>query len=273
MKKIFILAWVFISAFLVLSVVFFMLGYIFYKGYAFISFDFLTKTPQGDIFGSGGGIAPAIVGSFISSLIAVLIAGFFGLCSALYLVFYEKDSSFKTLIHFFIRCIGSMPSIVIGMFGYAIFSVYFGFFKSILSGGLTLAIMVFPMVLFKFEKAFSDISKNIVLSSYLLGVSKAYAVFKIILPQSIKSITLTLSLAFSYAISATATVMFCMAVINSRVNFNIFKPSMSLANHIYILSSQGFCIDNAYATALILMIMVLIILCFSYFLGVKNDRD
>ncbi|WP_267524123.1 PstA family ABC transporter permease [Campylobacter sp. MG1] len=273
MNKFLILLWVYFSAFLILSVAFFMIVYIFYKGYAFVSFEFLTQIPQGDVFGSSGGIAPAIIGSILSSLIAILIAGFFGICCALYLVFYEKNIKYKTVIHFFIRCIGSMPSIVIGMFGYAIFSVYFGFSKSILSGGLTLAIMIFPMILFKFEKAFNDISKEIILSSYLLGVSKIYTIFKIILPQNIKNIILTLSLAFSYAISSTAAVMFCMAVINSRVNFNIFKPSMSLANHIYILSSQGFCIDNAYATALVLLVIVLIILCFSYFLGAKNDRN
>ncbi|MGN0944142.1 MULTISPECIES: PstA family ABC transporter permease [Fusobacterium] len=258
--------WAYGSGLLVIFLVLYIFGYIFWKGYGSINWKFITDVPKGMILGTEGGIAPAIIGSFLSTGIACIIAGIFGICTGIHLVFYTENKKIKATIQTIIQCMGGIPSIVLGLFGYTMFVLYLGLGRSVISGGLTLGIMIFPVVETRIEKAFKEVDQNLIKASYSMGISKVYTIMKIVIPLCRDKIISALVLAFGYAVGATAPIMFCMAVINSPISFNITKPSMSLSYHLYILLTQGISTEKAYGTAFVLMLVLLSVIILSQIL-------
>ena len=262
----------YISGALVFFLVGFLFLYIFFKGYKVINLNFLLDVPQGMVLGQEGGIAPAIIGSFLSTFIACGVAGFFGIFTSIHLVFYEKNQRKIKIIQSIIKCIGGIPSIVFGLFGYTLFTLYFGFGKSIVSGGLTLGVMIFPVVEIRIEKSLREIDENILKASYSMGVSKFYTIYKIGIPYCLKEIIASILLGYNYAIGATAPIMFCMAVINSPISFDIKKPAMSLSYHLYTLMTQGISMEMAYGTAFILLALIVVVTIIFQILLRKRDE-
>lgn len=271
-KEIFYRGLTYISGALVFFLVGFLFLYIFFKGYKVINLNFLLDVPQGMVLGQEGGIAPAIIGSFLSTFIACGVAGFFGIFTSIHLVFYEKNQRKIKIIQSIIKCIGGIPSIVFGLFGYTLFTLYFGFGKSIISGGLTLGIMIFPVVEIRIEKSLREIDENILKASYSMGVSKFYTIYKIGIPYCLKEIIASILLGYNYAIGATAPIMFCMAVINSPISFDIKKPAMSLSYHLYTLMTQGISMEMAYGTAFILLALIVVVTIIFQILLRKRDE-
>ena len=271
-KEIFYKSLTYISGALVFFLVGFLFLYIFFKGYKVINLNFLLDVPQGMVLGQEGGIAPAIIGSFLSTFIACGVAGFFGIFTSIHLVFYEKNQRKIKIIQSIIKCIGGIPSIVFGLFGYTLFTLYFGFGKSIISGGLTLGIMIFPVVEIRIEKSLREIDENILKASYSMGVSKFYTIYKIGIPYCLKEIMASILLGYNYAIGATAPIMFCMAVINSPISFDIKKPAMSLSYHLYTLMTQGISMEMAYGTAFILLALIVVVTIIFQILLRKRDE-
>lgn len=265
-KDILITLWAIVSGVLLFIVIGFLIGYIFIKGYEVINFQFIFDTPKGDILGREGGIAPAIIGSFLSTGIATIISGVLAIGTAIYTNFYEKRVKIVESINFVIKCIGGIPSIVLGLFGYTMFTYYLGLGRSVIAGSLTLAIMIFPVIELRVDKLFKEVDKNIVYSSYSLGVSKSYTILKVVLSLCKDGILSVLSLGYAYAIGATAPIMFCMAVINSPISLDITKPTMTLSYHLYILITQGISEKMAYGTAFILLLLIVIVILFSKFI-------
>ena len=271
-KEIFYRGLTYISGTLVFFLVGFLFLYIFLKGYKVINLNFLLDVPQGMVLGQEGGIAPAIIGSFLSTFIACGVAGFFGIFTSIHLVFYEKNQRKIKIIQSIIKCIGGIPSIVFGLFGYTLFTLYFGFGKSIVSGGLTLGVMIFPVVEIRIEKSLREIDENILKASYSMGVSKFYTIYKIGIPYCLKEIIASILLGYNYAIGATAPIMFCMAVINSPISFDIKKPAMSLSYHLYTLMTQGISMEMAYGTAFILLALIVVVTIIFQILLRKRDE-
>ena len=271
-KEIFYRSLTYISGTLVFFLVGFLFLYIFFKGYKVININFLLDVPQGMVLGQEGGIAPAIIGSFLSTFIACGVAGFFGIFTSIYLVFYEKNQKKIKIIQSIIKCIGGIPSIVFGLFGYTLFTLYFGFGKSIISGGLTLGIMIFPVMEIRIEKSLREIDENILKASYSMGVSKFYTIYKIGIPYCLKEIIASILLGYNYAIGATAPIMFCMAVINSPISFDIKKPAMSLSYHLYTLMTQGISMEMTYGTAFILLALIVVVTIIFQILLRKRDE-
>lgn len=271
-KEIFYKSLTYISGALVFFLVGFLFLYIFFKGYKVINLNFLLDVPQGMVLGQEGGIAPAIIGSFLSTFIACGVAGFFGIFTSIHLVFYEKNQRKIKIIQSIIKCIGGIPSIVFGLFGYTLFTLYFGFGKSIVSGGLTLGVMIFPVVEIRIEKSLREIDENILKASYSMGVSKFYTIYKIGIPYCLKEIIASILLGYNYAIGATAPIMFCMAVINSPISFDIKKPAMSLSYHLYTLMTQGISMEMAYGTAFILLALIVVVTIIFQILLRKRDE-
>ena len=271
-KEIFYRGLTYISGTLVFFLIGFLFLYIFFKGYKVINLNFLLDVPQGMVLGQEGGIAPAIIGSFLSTFIACGVAGFFGIFTSIHLVFYEKNQRKIKIIQSIIKCIGGIPSIVFGLFGYTLFTLYFGFGKSIISGGLTLGIMIFPVMEIRIEKSLREIDENILRASYSMGVSKFYTIYKIGIPYCLKEIIASILLGYNYAIGATAPIMFCMAVINSPISFDIKKPAMSLSYHLYTLMTQGISMEMAYGTAFILLALIVVVTIIFQILLRKRDE-
>lgn len=262
-----------ISGILVIAVILFIFLYIFLKGYKSINLKFIFDKPKGDVFGKEGGIFPAIIGSLYLLLISTAFAGIFGIACAIYTSFYCKSRKTALFINLITECISGIPSIVLGLFGYTFFVLNLNFGKSLLSGGLTLGIMIFPFVEIRVEKALKEIKRDVINSSYSLGVGKAYTILKLVLPIIKKEILSTLALSGGFAMGAAAPIILTCAVLSSLVPKSIFDPSMALPYHLYILVNEGISMEKAYGTAFVLMLILIIINAGAYTLALRGGKN
>lgn len=250
---------------------FFIIAYVFKNGIHTINKDFLLDNPKGMPLGKEGGIFPAIIGSLLLMLISSITASILGIATAVYLTLYNKNKKIDSIIHIIIHSISGIPSIVLGLFGYSFLVFFLNLGVSLLAGAITLSIMIFPYIEVITEKAIGEVNKNLIVSSYSLGIDKTYTFFKIILPQCIEEITSGIMLSGGFAMGATAPIMLTSAVISAPTPDSIMSPVMALSYHLYILISQGISIENAYGTAFVLM-SILIILNFLSMIIVRRRR-
>lgn len=208
--------------------------------------------------GSAGGIWPAVIGSLLVTLIAGLVATCLAFFTAIYVIFYCKQEMIKLIVNLIIQCIAGIPSIVLGLFGYAFLVIKLGMGLSILASGITLAIMIFPFIEIRLQKILQETSKELLETSASLGVNTSYTVINLLLPMYKKQIISIVTLASGFAMGAAAPVMLTGCVINAPVPKSLFSPFMSLPYHLYILIGEGISLENAYSTAFVLMILVLL---------------
>jgi phosphate transport system permease protein len=189
--------------------------------------------------------------------IAILAAAVPGLITAVYLSEYGNSSKFTTLVNITIQCMAGIPSIVTGLFGYAFFVVHLGFGISLLAGGLSLGIMIFPVVVLTARDALLAVNEQYRLAGTALGVSRWYMLRRVIIPQSATAILSGILLAMGYAAGATAPIMVTAAVISAGMSGGLLDPVMALPYHLYILFSQHISMEKAYGTALLLVLLLL----------------
>ncbi|TCO72685.1 PstA family ABC transporter permease [Marinisporobacter balticus] len=259
--------WSILSGSILIFLVLYMNIYIFSKGKEGLSIDFLMDMPKGFPLGTDGGIFPAIIGSIYFTSIACFFAGMIAIATAIYLNFYCTNKRIYGGIHMVIQSTAGIPSIVLGLFGYTFLVVHLNFGISLLSGGMVLGIMIFPFIEVKVEKAFQEISKELIYASYALGISKAYTFFKIILPICFGEIISAIALAGGFAMGAVAPIIFTGGVLYAPEPKGIFSPAMALPYHLYILIGEGISIENAYKTAAVLLVLLLVLNSFSIFIG------
>lgn len=166
-----------------------------------------------------------------------------------------------------------VPSIVLGLFGYALLVLYLGFGRSLLSGGITLGIFIFPFIQIRVEKTLKEVDKSIITSSYALGVSEVYTLFKIILPICRADIISAITLAGGFAMGAASPIILTAAVMFAPVPESLFSPVMALPFHLYILTGEGISLEKAYGTALVLMLLLLVINIISIILNIKRKES
>lgn len=270
-KDILLFLWYSLSILIVVSIVLFIIIYIFKKGSIVINRDFLLGRPEGIPLGKEGGILPAILGSLYLMLISCVVASILGISTAIYLNLYSKNKKINSLMHIIINSISGIPSIVLGLFGYSFLVFFLKLGVSLLAGGITLSIMIFPYIEVTTEKALEGVDRNIILSSYALGVDKTYTLFNIILPECREEIVSGIMLSGGFAMGATAPIMLTSAVVSAPNPNSLLSPVMALSYHLYILISQGISMKNAYGTAFVL-IAILIILNFMAMMVVRKRR-
>ena len=244
------------SALLVLAVLFSIIIYILSKGLPVISWEFLTEIPRN--MGRSGGIASPIVGTLLVTAVAVIIATPFGIGTAIYLTEYTQESKVTRIIRFSAESLAGIPSIVYGLFGFIFFVIYLGMGWSILSGGLTLSIMILPTIIRTTEEAILTVPQLYREVGFSLGASKWQAVTKTVLPTAIPGIVNGVILSIGRCVAETAAVMLT-AGSSLRMPTSLFSPTRTMAVHFYILVREGLSMDNAYGTAALLIILILII--------------
>ena len=249
----------FLSFLLIFSALLFFFLYIFYKGYKVISPSFLLDTPKGMVLGEEGGIFPAITGSLAFSLTALVLSGLPSLFTALFMVFYAKEGRTKECLHFFIHLLSGVPSIVLGLFSYSLFVYQLKLGRSVLSGAIALAIMIFPFMEIRMEKIFEEVPKSYLHSSESLGCSKGYTLRKLVLPYTLPELLSTMLLAFCFALGATPPILFTGGVAFAKSPTSLLSPAMALPLHLYLLLVQGgSSLSRAYGTALVMLFLLLI---------------
>lgn len=225
MKKKIVKIWGFLSIAIVTVVILFLFVFTFYKGSKVISIKFLTQRPSGVVLGKEGGILPAIIGSlYFTGTAAVL----------------------------------GIPSIVLGLFSYSLLVNSLGIGRCILAGAVALAVMILPFVESRVEKALLECPRQYIDSSYALGTSKLYTLFKIVLPACHHEIISGILLGACFAMGATAPIIFTGGVAYANIPNSLFQPAMALPLHLYLLLAQGTTMPEVYGTAFVLMAIVLI---------------
>ncbi|MDO0825283.1 ABC transporter permease subunit [Desulfosporosinus nitroreducens] len=251
--------WTVLSTVLSIGLLFFLLSFVFIKAQGVISLNFILAKPAGFPVGSAGGIWPAVAGSLLVTLIASLFATILAFFTAVYMVFYCRDDRIKLVVNLIIQCIAGIPSIVLGLFGYAFLVIKLELGLSILASGLTLAIMIFPYIQIRLQKLFLETNKQLLEASASLGINRSYTIINLLLPMYRKQILSIITLASGFAMGAAAPVMLTGCMMNAPVPESLASPFMSLPYHLYVLIGQGISLENAYGTAFVLMILVLLL--------------
>lgn len=265
-------SWILVSTVLVIIVVAFIFLYLIKHGRHSISKEFIFGNPSGIPLGVDGGIWPAIVGSLALTAIACMFATILALATALYVVFYCTSERLVSIVHIIVQCMAGIPSIILGLFGYTLLVAKLNLGRSLLAAGITLGIMIFPFVQVRIEKILREIDGQLIVASYALGVSKLYTLVKLVLPQASREIISAITLGGGFAMGAAAPIMLTGAVIFAPSPKSLLSPVMALPFHLYILTGEGISLEKAYATALVLVLLVFIINTVSVALTFKQRK-
>jgi len=190
----------------VISILLFIILFVFKNGINSITWEFLTHPTEA--MGREGGIFPSIIGTLFLTLVAIIIATPLGVGSALYLTEYTKGGWIRRIISFGADCLAGVPSIIFGLFGFIFFVITLKLGWSILSGGFTLAVMILPTIIRTSEEAIKAVPRAYREISYSLGVGKIDTIIKIILPTAFPGIATGIVLGIGRAVSETAAVIF-----------------------------------------------------------------
>ncbi len=249
-----VMLWV--SASIAILTLLFILGYIVVQGIPVLTLSFLLESPR--LSGAEGGILPAIVGTLCLMLVALLSAVPIGIGAAIYLAEYAPEGAVTRIISFGVECLAGIPSIVIGLFGYAFLVIYLGFGFSIISGGLALMFMILPWVVRVSEESLKAVPGGLREGSLALGATKWQTVSRVVLPSAVPGITTGVILGVGKAIGETAVIMFT-AGSSLLMPTSLFDPVRALPYHLYILASEGISNPMAYGSSVVLLVMVLMI--------------
>lgn len=244
------------SGIITLLILVVIIGYVLYKGLPFVNLEFLFSDPIDS--GRAGGIFPMIVSSVYVTFIAVLVAAPLGVGAALYLAEYAGENRTVRLIRFGAETLSSIPSIIFGLFGLAFFVIYLQMGWSVLSGGLTLALMALPTILAASEVSIESINKSYAEGSLALGATKWQTVSKVVIPAALPGITTGIILGMARAIAEAAAILYTVGAA-LLTPISLLDPARPLPLHLYILATEGISLDNAWGTAAVLVILILII--------------
>ncbi len=237
-------------------VLFFIIGYVFKNGFAQLSLEFLFDRTRE--MGKEGGIFPSIIGTLFVTVLAIIIATPLGVGSAVYLVEYTRGGLLRRIISFGADCLAGVPSIIFGLFGFIFFVIQLKLGWSILSGSLTLAVMIIPTIIRTSEEAIKAVPLSYREISYSLGGGKLDTILKVVLPTSLPGILTGVILGIGRAIGETAAVIFT-AGSSLGMPTSVFSSTRTLAVHFYILAREGISMEKAYGTATVLIIIILFV--------------
>ncbi len=235
-------------------------GFLLVRGVPAVNWEFLTEMPRDSM--TAGGILPCILGTLYLSVGTMLIAFPLGVASAIYLNEYARPGKVVRIIRLGINNLAGVPSVVFGLFGLAFFVTFFGLGVCILSGILTLAILVLPVIIGTAEEALKSVPMTYREASLGLGATKWQTIRLVVLPAALPGMLTGAILGLSRAAGETAAIMFTAAVF-----FTPYLPTaltdsvMALPYHIYVLATAGTEIDKTrplqYGTSLVLITLVL----------------
>jgi phosphate transport system permease protein len=208
--------------------------------------------------GREGGITSAVAGTLAVTVLAVANAAPFGIGTAFYLAEYTKDGAVTRIIRFCAESLAGIPSIVYGLFGFIFFVMYLDLGWSVLSGGLTMAIMILPTLIRTSEEAIRSVPRTYREVSFSLGGTKWQTIRLAVLPSAVRGIANGVILSVGRSVAETAAVVLT-AGSALRMPDSIFAPTRTMAVHFYILATEGVSVENAYGTAAILIILIFLI--------------
>ena len=257
-----------LSAALTVAVILFIIGYILIKGVPNITPElFSLKYNSKNL-----SMLPSIINTLYLTFLTLLIAVPVGVFSAIYLVEYaKKGSKFVKLIRVTNETLSGIPSIVYGLFGFLAFVIARSWGYSMIAGVITLAIMVLPVIIRTTEESLMAVDNSYREGSFGLGAGKLRTIFKIVLPSAVPCILSGIILAIGRIVGETAALIYTAGTVPDAAT-KLTSSSRTLSVHLYCLLNEGLHTDQAYATAVVLLVVVLIINALSSAIAKKISK-
>lgn len=259
---------IYLSAILTVGMLILIVGYIFIKGIPYLSPEIFSLEYTSD----NVSMMPAIINTFTMVAVSLTIAVPIGIFSAIYLTEYaKKGNKFVVVIQIMTETLAGIPSIIYGLFGQLFFVIALSWGLSIIAGGVTLGIMILPLIIRTAQEALIAVPDSFREGSFGIGAGKLRTVFRIVLPSAMPGILSGIILAIGRIVGETAALMYTSGTV-AQIPQSLFGSGRTLALHMYSLSGEGLHTNQAYATAVVLLIIVLIINQLSSFVAKKFTK-
>ena len=254
-----------VAATITLLSIVFVIIYILLKGVPHLTADLFAWKYNSD----NVSLLPALVNTVYMAVISLVIAVPIGIGSAIYLVEYAgRGNKFVEVIRITAETLSGIPSIVYGLFGSLFFVKFMGLGLSMLSGALTLSIMILPLIMRSSEEALLAVPMSYREGSFGLGAGKLRTVFKIVLPSAIPGILSGVILGIGRIVGESAALIFTAGTV-AEVATSVLDSTRTLSVHMYTISGEGLYINQTYATAVVLLVLVIIINAISELIAKK----
>ena len=241
-----------LSAVLTFTVLIFLIVYILMHGIPYIKPSLFSLTYTSE----NASLMPALINTIAMTFLSLVIAVPFGIFSAIFLVEYAgRGNRFIEIIRLTTETLSGIPSIVYGLFGMLFFVTACGWGFSMLAGAFTLSIMILPLIMRTTEEALKSVPDSFREGSFGLGAGKLRTVFRIVLPSAVPGILAGIILAVGRIVGETAALIYTAGTVADVPN-GVMGSGRTLAVHMYNLASEGLYMDQAYATAVILLLLV-----------------
>ncbi len=260
---------VYVSAAIIVTVLVFLIGYILYKGVPNLT---LPGIFDWKFTSQNMSMTPAIINTVLMTVLSLLMAVPIGVFAAIYLVEYsKKGNKLVKLIRVTAETLSGIPSIVYGLFGFIVFVITLGWSYTLLSGAITLSIMILPLIMRTTEEALMAVPDSFREGSFGLGAGRLRTVFRIIVPSAMPGILSGVILAIGRIVGESAALIFTAGT-NPVVPDSLFSSVSTLSVHMYALMTEGLYVDQAYAVAVVLLVVVILINALSAALARKLTK-
>lgn len=254
-----------IAASVTLVSIAFVIIYILVKGIPHLNLDLFAWEYNSE----NVSLLPALINTIFMAVISLVVAVPIGIGSAIYLVEYAgKDNKLVEVVRITAETLSGIPSIVYGLFGSLFFVKFMSLGLSLLSGALTLSVMILPLIMRSSEEALLSVPMSYREGSFGLGAGKLRTVFKIVLPSAIPGILSGVILGIGRIVGESAALIFTAGTV-AEVATSIFDSTRTLSVHMYTISGEGLYINQTYATAVVLLLLVIVINAISELIGKK----
>lgn len=244
-----------LAALLTVLTLVFIVGYILIKGIP----NLTPELFQLEYNSENVSMFPAIINTICMTVLSLLIAGPLGILAAVYLVEYaKKGNKLVSLVRVTAETLTGIPSIVYGLFGMLFFVTTLHWGYSMLAGAFTLAIMILPVIMRTTEEALLSVPDTFREASFGLGAGRLRTIFVVILPSAVPGIFSGVILSIGRIVGETAALMYTAGTV-AELPKSVMSSTRTLSVHMYSLASEGLYVDQAYATAVVLLLIVLII--------------
>ncbi|HEM3560579.1 phosphate ABC transporter permease PstA [Streptococcus suis] len=260
---------VYLSASLAGLATVFIVGYILLKGIPFLRPELFSWTYNSE----NVSMLPALLNTILMAILALLIALPIGIGASVYLTEYAKsDNPLVTVVRLATETLSGIPSIIYGLFGALFFVKFLNLGLSIIAGAATLSIMILPLIMRTTEEALLSVEDGYREGSFALGAGKLRTIFQVVLPSALPGIFSGVVLALGRVIGESAALIFTAGTV-AEVAKSLTSSGRTLAVHMYLISGEGIYVNQTYATAVILLILVIVMNLLSEWIANKLGRN
>ncbi len=233
------------------------------KGITYLNLDFIFSSPED--MGRHGGIFPTIICTLLLAALSIILATPLGVGTAIFLTEYTREGVITKIIRFGVESLAGIPSILYGLFGFIFFVIKLKMGWSLLSGTLTVTIMILPTIIRTSEEAIKAVPRQLRIVSYSLSATKWETIKKVVIPAAIPGILTGIMLGIGRVVGETAATIFTTGSA-LRLPTSLMDSGRTMAVHFYVLAREGISMEKAYGTALILVLSILSINVIAYYI-------